>query len=315
LVTVNNVPLRVVAAGASGFIGRALCAKLLEAGAAVTILTRGSVANRPSGHTTVSFMNWHPGNSGEWQRTVGEADVVVNLAGESVAGRRWTVDRKEAIRRSRLDATNALVANMSHGRLISASAVGYYGDAGDKMVDETAPRGSGFLADVCAEWEAAANTALEHNIKVAIFRIGIVLGAEGGALPTMLHPPFLPFSPWRLGLGGPLGNGNQWMPWIHIDDAAAAMAEAVINERYEGTFNLTAPNPVTNREFSRTLGRAINRPAIIPLPGFLLRLLLGEFSSSLLTGQRAIPSNLQNIGFNFRYTSLLNVLTEVTRKI
>ncbi len=304
-----------VAAGASGFIGRALCAKLLEAGAAVTILTRGAGGNLSSVPTTATFMNWHPGNSGEWQRTVGEADVVVNLAGESVAGRRWTRERKEAIRRSRLDATNALVANMTHGRLISASAVGYYGDAGDKIVDENTPRGTGFLAEVCAEWEAAANLAIEHNIKVAIFRIGIVLGAEGGALPTMLQPPFLPFRPWHLGLGGPLGNGKQWMPWIHIDDAAAAMAAAVFNEHYEGTFNLTAPNPVTNREFSQTLGRALNRPAITPLPGFLLHLLLGEFSSSLLTGQRAIPVNLQNIGFNFRYTSLLNVLTEVTRKI
>ncbi len=306
-----SAPNHIVAAGATGFIGRAVTARLLKHGLHVTILTRGTALKPEAAPANLQIVEWKPGDAGDWQHVVREADVVINLAGESVAGRRWTSERKTAIMNSRVDTTKVLVSNMTHGKLVSASAVGYYGNTGDELALEDRSAGNDFLAHVCSAWEKAAQSVSNQSVQTVIFRIGIVLGADGGALPALLQPPFLPFSPWRLGLGGPLGNGRQWMPWIHVDDVANAFVEAVLNPRYQGIYNLTAPNPVVNREFSTVLGEVLKRPAVIPVPAFLLRLLLGEFATTLLGGQRAVPANLTKSGFLFEYPHLREALNAI----
>ncbi len=302
---------RVVAAGATGFIGKAMVAHLLDAGLPVTVLTRSNVQN---GLSRAQFVEWQPGIPGDWQKVVADADVVINLAGASVAGQRWTPTRKTEILRSRVDTTNALVSHMTHGRLVSASAVGFYGDTGNEIVQEDHPKGADFLAGVCQAWEDAAQSAINRGIDTVIFRIGVVLGSQGGALAALLQPPFLPFSPWRFGLGGPLGSGKQWMPWIHINDVVAAFVGAALEPKYHGIFNLTAPNPVTNSNFSKELGRALNRPAVMPVPAFLLQSLLGEFAYTLITGQRAIPARLMQMGFTFSFPTIHEALKEILMK-
>ena len=228
-------------------------------------------------------------------------DALVHLAGEPV-GKRWTAARKRAIRTSRVGGTNTLVAALGAARnrparLLAASAVGYYGPCGDEELDEEAPPGTDFLGEVCTEWEDAAAGARQAEIETVSMRIGVVLSPRGGALATML-PPF------RMGVGGRLGSGRQWMPWIHLDDVTAAMVhllEAPAGS-LEPVYNLTAPNPATNADFTRALGKALSRPTIFPVPGFGMRLAFGEMAGALLlSGQRVVPRRLLASGFEFQY--------------
>jgi hypothetical protein len=236
-------------------------------------------------------------------------DAVINLAGEPIADRRWTDRRKQALYASRVDLTEGLIDSLAQQAnppkvLISASAVGYYGDRGSQLLNEDATPHPEFSHELCAAWEAAALRAESLGIRVCIVRIGLVLGPDGGLLKRM----GLPF---KLGVGGRLGSGEQWMSWIHLDDLVRAIVYLIDHDTLRGAFNATAPEPVTNREFTLQLARQVRRPAVIPVPAAVLKLGLGEMSQLLLTGQRVIPERLQQAGFNFLHPSLAPALEDI----
>jgi len=289
--------MKVVIAGGSGLIGQAL-ASALEHRTELVVLSR-----KPDAVNIGRGVRWDPSTKGDWATEVREADVVVNLAGASIADRRWTVRRKQMLRDSRIDSTRAIVGALgTRSRpgspvLISASAIGYYGARGDEELDEESSPGQGFLSELSVEWEREAWQASAFA-RVVIPRIGIVLSRKGGALGAML-PIF------RLGLGGPLGSGRQWMSWIHVDDLVRMIDAAMTDDRWVGPVNAVAPEPVTNRVFTRALGRAVHRPAIVPAPGFAVRLALGELAEALLlTGQRVVPRVAAGLAFEFRFSEL-----------
>jgi uncharacterized protein (TIGR01777 family) len=291
--------MRIVIAGGSGFLGRPLAAALAADGHDVVTLTRGDGPRR--GQTRSRAVSWTPGgDTGAWAAEIDGASAVVNLAGEPIAGRRWSAAQKERILDSRVRATRSLVAAIQAAGapppvFVSGSAVGYYGPRGDEVITEDAPAGTGFLAQVCVQWEAEARRAASDRTRVACIRTGIVLEKDGGALPQML-PPF------RFGVGGPVGSGRQYWPWIHRADWVALVQWAIQTPAAGGALNGTAPNPVTSAEFARALGAAMHRPAIMPAPGFALRLMLGEMADALLlSGQRAVPARPEQFGFTFRY--------------
>jgi uncharacterized protein (TIGR01777 family) len=297
--------MRVIIAGGSGFLGRALQDRLRQERHAVGVLTRQP---RPTAQDEIP---WTPdGTAGAWQSALDGVDAVVNLAGAGIADARWNDARKQLLRSSRVLATRSLVAAMRGVAqpprvLVSGSAVGYYGPRGDELVTEDTPAGSDFLADLCVEWEREARLA-SSIARVALIRTGLVLHPDGGALRQMLLP-------FRLGVGGRLGSGTQFMPWIHIDDWIDLVVWLVADARAEGPFNGSAPNPVTNQEFTRTLGRVLGRPTIFPVPGFGLRAIVGELAGSILTGQRAIPARAQQMGFAFRHPELEPALRALLR--
>jgi hypothetical protein len=299
--------MRVVITGGRGFLGRLLADALTSDGDEVVALTRGSPAGRNGGPRAVT---WTPdGSVGPWAATLDGAAAVVNLAGESIAGRRWTAAHKDRIRHSRLLATRSVVAAINGAAapppvLVSGSAVGYYGPRGDEVVTEDTPAGSDFLGQVAAAWEAEAGAARTRRVCI---RTGIVLHSRGGALPQML-PPF-----W-FGAGGPVGSGRQYWPWIHWKDWVDLVRFAIRTESASGPLNATAPNPVTNRDFARALGRALHRPAFLPAPAFALRLLLGEMADALLlSGQRVVPARAEQLGFSFSFRDAEETLQAVLK--
>ena len=268
-------------------------------------------SDRAATATSARRIHWDPAStSGAWTDAVGNADGVVNLAGESIAAR-WTSTRKRKILESRTIATTSLVNAIAQARttpavFISASAVGYYGPRGSEVVTEDSPAGSDFLAGVCKAWEAAATSARART-RVVLIRTGLVLSRDGGALPKML-PPF------RIGAGGPVGSGQQYWPWIHVRDWVDGVHYALANQAVDGPVNLTAPQPVTNAAFATALGHAMHRPAFVPAPGFALKLLLGEMAEGLLlSGQRAVPDKIRRLGFTFRFETLEAALADLFR--
>ena len=295
--------MRVLLAGGSGFLGRALQSTLRAHGHSVAVLTR---TPRPGATDQIA---WKPdGTAGAWAQSLEGADALVNLAGEGIADRRWSVARKQALRSSRILSTRSLVAALRQvsrppAVFTSGSAVGYYGPRGDELLTEASPPGTDFLATLCVDWEREAEPAAALT-RVAIVRSGLVLHPEGGALRSML-PPF------RFGIGGRLGSGDQYMPWIHRADWVALVEWIITTDVSHGAFNGTAPPPVTNAEFSRALGRALRRPAIFPVPGFALRAMVGELADSLLTGQRAVPARAEALGFRFGFPSLDEALRDL----
>ena len=305
--------MRIGITGATGLIGGALASELAGRGHEVVALTRraGAPGGLPPGVRTA---RWNPAADGADAGLVGvldELDTLVHLAGEPV-GKRWTAARKRAIRESRVEGTKALVAALAAApnrpeRLLAASAVGYYGSRGDEELGEDAPPGTDFLAEVCTEWEDASAGARQAEVETVLMRIGVVLSPRGGALATML-PPF------RMGVGGRLGSGRQWMPWIHLDDVTGAMAhllEAPAGS-LEPVYNLTAPNPVTNADFTSALGKALRRPTIFPVPGFGMRLAFGEMAGALLlSGQRVAPRRLLASGFEFQHPEVGPALVDL----
>jgi uncharacterized protein (TIGR01777 family) len=306
--------MRVAVTGATGFIGRRLVRRLLAEGHTVVGLTRDVARASAVLPVRCRAVRWDPADSTADPATLRDIDALVHLAGESVAGGRWTAARKRVIRDSRVIGTRALVTALGrlaeHERprvLVGASAIGIYGDRADEELDEDAPPGPGFLADVCAEWEAATRAAAEIGIRTTIVRIGIVLGRDGGALRAML-PPF------RLGTGGRLGSGRQWMSWIHVDDLVELFVRALTDERAAGVLNGVAPRPVTNAEFTRTLAAALGRPAIIPAPAFALRLALGEMSTMLLASQRVVPRAILRLDVRFHYREIAAALADLCRE-
>jgi uncharacterized protein (TIGR01777 family) len=301
--------MRIVIAGGSGFLGTALTRALTAEGHDVVILTRQAPpAASPQPHTT--FVRWTPdGTAGSWSQALDGATALINLAGESIAARRWSPAQKQKLRDSRMLATRSLTAAIRQaarapGAFISGSAVGYYGDRGEETLTEASGPGHDFLAGLAQEWEAAA-TDVAQLTRVALVRTGIVLDRRGGALPKML-PPFQMF------VGGPLGTGTQYMPWIHKDDWVRLVSWIVTAEGARGPVNATSPGPVTNAEFSKALGRVLKRPSLLPAPAFALRFALGEMADALLlSGQRALPVRATDLGFTFRYSNIDEALANV----
>ena len=295
-----NECMRVAITGASGFVGRALTARLLADGHEVVALSRDPERAAVVLPARCRVAAWDPSADAE----LAGIDAVVNLAGAGVADARWSTRRKATIRASRVDATRALVGSLAAVPparrprvLLSASAVGYYGDTGDAVVDETAPAGGDFLADVCRGWEHEAAAAEALGIRTVTFRIGVVLDRGGGALERML-PVF------RCGLGGRLGSGRQWISWIHRHDLVGLIVLALARDDVRGPVNAVAPAPVTNTELTATLAACLGRPAILPVPAVTLRLALGEMAGMLLTGQRVLPRAAQTLGYRWRYPEL-----------
>lgn len=289
----------VAVSGASGLLGSALLPALRAAG-----WTPRALVRRAAGPGEV---RWDPAAGTLDFTDLAGVHTAVHLAGESIAAGRWTADTKRRIRDSRVLGTRLLsesLALLPHPPrvLVSASAVGIYGDRGDELLDEDSPLGSDFLAGVGKEWEAATAPATEAGIRVVHLRLGVILAREGGALPRMVRP-------FLLGAGGPIGNGRQWMSWITLDDAVAAILEVLRNEDAGGPINTVAPEPVRNADFAARLGEVLHRPALIPAPAFALRLLFGEMAdAALLASQRVIPSRLGALGFRFRYPTLVGAL-------
>lgn len=290
--------------GATGFVGRRLC----------TLLTRPRILTRAPEHAPPEFaqsacFRWDPARELPPAEAFDGCEAVFHLAGEPVAEGRWTKAKKANIRDSRVAGTKHLVEALRKLErrpevLVSASAVGFYGSRGDEILAESAAAAEGFLADVCRAWEAEAFAAEDLGMRVVTIRIGLVLGAQGGALARML-PLF------KLCAGGRLGHGRQWMPWIHVDDLASLFLFCAQSETLAGAVNGCAPNPVTNRQFTKALASAVGRPAPFPAPAFALRLGLGEFAEVLLASQRAVPDKAQGAGFQFKYPTIATALEGV----
>lgn len=290
--------MHLLLAGGTGFVGQELTRYFLNQGHAVTTLGR-SRAHPCEGQHRFHHIAADTTREGPWQDAVGRCQAVINLAGGTIF-RRWTVKAKQDIRDSRILTTRHLVQAFPANPntfLFNASGAGYYGDCGDQSLNENTAAGDDFLARLSIDWEKEALQAESRGVRVAIGRFGVILHQTGGALPKML-PAF------RMGVGGPLGNGRQWFPWIHLDDVIAAIDFLLIDQTARGPFNFCAPEPVTNRQFARGLGRTLKRPSFFPAPGPLMRLLLGEFSGVLLGSQRARPKRLLDGGFAFRYPTL-----------
>jgi uncharacterized protein len=296
--------VNVAVSGASGLIGAALIASLEADGHRAIPLVRR--APRPG----EDALRWDPASGAIMPAGPSVGDAIVHLAGESLMGLRWTAEKKRRIRESRTIATRLLVQTLTRlakppAVLVCASGVGYYGSRGDEVLSEESRPGTGFLADLAREWEAATATAIAQGIRVVNLRLGVALSANGGALAKML-------TPFRLGLGGVIGDGAQWMSWIALDDVIGAIRHALTTDALRGPLNVVAPAPVTNAEFTRTLGRALGRPTLVPLPAFAARLALGEMADEmLLTSQRAVPARLQASGYRFRYPTLEDALRAV----
>jgi uncharacterized protein len=293
--------VRVLVSGASGFIGSALCDALLARGDAVVGLSRDPQRARGT-NPSVTWHAWEPTLERPPAAAFENVDAVVNLEGEKI-NQRWTDDAKRRIMESRRTGTHNLVAAIAALErkpklLVNQSAIGFYGDRGDALVDESAEPGEGFDAEVVGEWEAAAREVEASGVRLVVVRTGHVLDPRGGLLGELL-------TPFKLGVGGPIAGGRQYMSWIHIDDEIGILLWALDNDAVSGTINSTAPNPVTNREFSQAIGRALGRPASVPLPGFVLDLkFVGEFGKVLRGGQRVMPRRALDLGYKFRYTEI-----------
>jgi uncharacterized protein (TIGR01777 family) len=288
--------MKVAVTGATGFVGRHLCAMLLEKKHEVVALTR-EVANAPRGTEAKA---WDGKDAAALKAAVAGCGAIVNLAGENIFAQKWSEEFKRTIRSSRIDLTRACVEACKDGPkvLVNASATGYYGPRGPAPVDEEAMGDQwNFLSSVCLEWESEAKKAEAGGTRVVLVRIGVVLGRDGGALEKML-PPF------RAGFGGPIGKGDQVLSWIHIDDLCALLIRAVEDGDWKGPFNATAPHALTNKAFSRVLGRVLHRPALFPTPAFVLKLMLGEVAGLLTTGQNVVTKRALAAGFEFRYAEL-----------
>lgn len=295
--------MRVTITGATGRIGTKLVGALRERGDDVTVLSRSPERARAA--LDVEAMAWQPGSEPAPAAALAGRHGVIHLAGEDVA-QRWDAETKQRLLASREQGTRNLVAGLRAaeprpGALISSSAVGWYGPRGDEPVTEDAPAGDDFLARVCGAWEREAAAAEELGMRVVRVRTGVVLDKHGGALARML--PF-----FKLGVGGPVAGGRQYMPWIHADDLVGLYLTALDGAGWSGAVNATAPEPVTNKEFSRALGRALRRPAFAPVPGFAVRVLYGEMADIVVHGQRAVPERTQALGYRFRHPDLSEAL-------
>ncbi|MDH3670694.1 MAG: TIGR01777 family oxidoreductase [Gammaproteobacteria bacterium] len=296
--------MNVAVTGGTGFIGSAMCKRLLADGYAVTVLTRDRRRAQQQVKGQIRLIESPKELDGE-----STPEIIVNLAGLSLGSGRWTRDLKQTFISSRVGVTRQLIDYMAHVRtpprlLISGSAVGYYGARGDEVLTEDSSPGQEYQADLCKAWETEASKAINYGVRVCLLRSGVVFGKGGGALSSLV-PQF------KSGLGGHVGTGKQWMSWIHIDDLIAIVLYLMANESLQGPFNTTTPNPVTNRDFASRLSAALRRPAFMWAPGWVMRLLIGEMAHLYITGQKVIPKRLLESGYKFRYPELSLALAEI----
>ncbi len=294
--------MKVAVTGSSGLIGSSLVPFLLEKGVTVSKILR----ENPKGNE----ISWRP-ESGDWNSAfAGGIDGIVHLAGENIASGKWTKTKKEKIRNSRVEGTKRLCEHILKlptppSVLVCASAIGYYGDQGMEFLNEGSSRGSGFLPDVCVEWEEAANIVSKAGVRVVNVRFGVVLSKDGGALAKMLVP-------FKMGMGGKVGSGAQYMSWVAMDDVTGAIYHTLVTDSLKGPVNVTAPNPVTNKEFTNTLGGVLKRLAIMPMPAFAARLAFGEMANDLLLASTKVaPKRLSDSGYEFQYPKLEKVLKDI----
>jgi uncharacterized protein (TIGR01777 family) len=299
--------MKVVITGATGFVGKVIVQKLLASGDEVIVLTRNVARAAMTLGSSCKYYQWNDTETLPPVEALEGADGVINLMGETIA-ERWTDEHKKQIYDSRIHGTRKLVEvietlTVKPKAFVSTSAIGIYGDRGSEEITESSNLADDFLAKVCKDWENEANKARNFGARVVLIRVGVVLGKHGGALAKML-PPF------KMGAGGPLGSGNQYMSWIHIDDLASMYIEALKNNEIKGVLNATAPYPATNAEFTKVLGKVLRRPAFIPVPGFALKLIFGDMSQILLGGQKVLPTKFKEAKFRYRYPTLEMTLKE-----
>ncbi|MBM3997725.1 MAG: TIGR01777 family protein [Planctomycetes bacterium] len=300
--------MRVFITGGTGLVGSHLIKKLRDRGDQVVVLTRRPDVAKPTFGDGVTIVDGDPMVAGAWQDAVADCDAVVNLAGEGLFNQRWSDDFKALFRSSRVRSTENIVAALgkktaldasgsSRRVLVNGSAIGYYGPHGDEELTEASLAGNDFLASVCMDWERAAEPAMKHGVRVVYLRTGIVLEANGGALAKML-------TPFKFFVGGPIAGGAQYMSWIHIEDEVGLLLFALDHAEITGPLNATAPNPMTNYDFSKALGSVLGRPSFMPTPGFMLRLAMGEVADILTTGQRVLPKKATAAGYEFQFPEL-----------
>jgi uncharacterized protein len=305
--------VRVLVSGSTGFVGTSLVQALKRDGHAVARLMRPESSRPGADGQQAQIVRWDP-VSGQFDAPGAEgADALVHLAGASIAGGRWNAARKSLLRTSRVDATRHLIGALSRLQqpprvIVAASAIGYYGDRGDETLAESSPPGNDFLSTLCREWEAESARGAEFGARVVMLRIGIILATHGGALPRMLLP-------FKLGVGGRLGSGRQWMSWLTLNEAVGILKFALASSALSGPVNTVTPYPVQNKDFTRILARALHRPALFPAPAFALRVALGEMADALLlASQRVVPAKLQQTGYRFAHPDLATALEEVLLK-
>ena len=293
--------MKIVIAGASGFIGQALVAHLLSGGHTIQTLSRTPASGQDR-------LIWD--DEAAWRSAVEQADAVINLCGASVAAKRWSDEYRDEILYSRVEPTRKL-ASARPKILVNASAVGFYGDHGNAEITEESSPVPDYFTHVCTRWEEATEAAVTSGARVVFLRIGQVFARGGGVIESMVNPPQVPFSPWKLGLGGPLGNGRQWVPWVHRDDVLGLLTLALETPTLSGPLNAVSPHPVTAQQLADALGEALGKPARFPVPLFALRALVGEFADYLVASQRVLPKRALTLGYSFRWPSLSEALADV----
>ena len=298
----------VLVTGGTGFIGTRVCTALHQQGDTVRVLSRNPTRAQGKLKWAREFYGWAPETEKLPSEATSDVNAVVHLAGETIAGR-WNTEKKQRIRDSRVLSTRNLVTSLETvdtkpDVLVCASAIGYYGGSGDDHFTEVSPVGTDFLAEVCQEWEAEAQKAIAFGIRVVMVRIGLVLGLGGGLLAQVLLP-------FKMGVGGVLGSGRQWMSWIHVDDVIGIVLHALENSEISGPLNATAPVPVRNTEFTKTLGSVLRRPTLLPVPKFGLKLMMGEFADFVLLSQNVLPEKTEVSGYEFRYRTLEPALRDL----
>jgi uncharacterized protein (TIGR01777 family) len=307
--------MRVFVTGGTGLIGTRLVRRLGEHQDSVVVLTRRPTEARERLGPACTVVEGDPMKPGPWMDAIDDCDAVIHLAGENVFARRWNEAFKNLIRDSRVRGTDNVVQALSKNPrttagnprvLVNASAVGYYGPHGDEELTEDSPPGDDFLARACVDWEKAALAGERLGLRVAVVRVGVVLDPQGGALAKLL-------TPFKLGAGGKVGTGRQWMPWVHRDDIVGLFLLALDSANATGPINGTAPNPVTNYEFTKALGRALGRPTLLPTPAFALRLMLGEVAGVVTSGQRVLPRRAQALGYQFKFPTIDGALADLLK--
>jgi uncharacterized protein (TIGR01777 family) len=307
--------MKIFLTGGTGLVGSHLISRLRQRQDQVVVLTRRVPAARERFGSDCTIIEGDPMQEAPWMDAVADCDAVVNLAGENIFARRWNDEFISLLRESRFKSTANVIKALSRNPhsasgtakvLVNASAIGYYGPRGDEELGEDAPPGNDTLARLCAEWEKTAMAATGHGIRVAMVRIGVVLDKAGGALAQML-------TPFKMGVGGPVGSGKQWLSWVHNDDLAGIFMLALDNPAATGPINGTAPNPLTNRDFGKALGRALSRPSLLPTPGFALRMMLGQVAEVITTGQRVLPRRALELGYRFQFPVIESALADVLK--
>lgn len=305
--------MKIVISGGTGLIGQRCISHFVKDGHEIIVLSR-SPESAPRFPASVSVVRWDGKHAGDWVTELDHASAVINLAGASIAGKgffpsRWSESRKESILQSRMQVGKAITEGIRSVQnkpdlLIQASAIGYYGTSEEETFSESDPPGSDFVAETCQAWEASTRKVENMGVRRVVSRLGIVLSTRGGALPRLVLP-------FKIFLGGPMGNGNQWYSWIHIDDVCRAFQFFINKEDVSGVFNITSPNPVRNQTFAAVLGKTMKRPSWIPVPGFLMRWIFGDVASVVLEGQQVIPQRLNQTDFSFEYPSLERALGDL----